>query len=319
LLFGRIKVTAAYVSLLIFRSSEPVTLRDDHYIRRWISYLGTVVVEHAAATIIITVAVGVSLCVSLPFLNHPASSTHYPKLPGRVWTSAESFANDDSLVPDISIKQAWIHGSWGKALEPETLLEAVAVQGVLLGPKSTCDTVHAEIGAPGSDLALSFTHSPLLYWNCSVATIESDESILRTLNSRPYQVSPANITLKPSSVLAGIILSYNRLVAADALVLSLFYKGESRAGALWDERAETLVQRGKRTWNIYPADGRVTRSRLFNFQSRPIDVRDEALFFGAYSLVALYIIFSIRNLRTLKSRLGLFMAIALQVSAFRSI
>ena len=63
-----------------------------------------------------------------------------PKPPKHVWTSTESFANGENLIPDISIKQAWIHGSWMKALERETLLEAVAIQDMLLGPMLSCDT-----------------------------------------------------------------------------------------------------------------------------------------------------------------------------------
>jgi hypothetical protein len=165
---------------------------------------------------------------------------------------------------------------------------------------------------PGN--VLSFLHSPLLYWNCSAAAIESDNSILTTINSRAHQISPANITLRPSSVLSGILLSYNRVVAADALVVSLFYKAESMAGDLWDERVEALVQRDQSRWRVYPADGRGSGSMLVRFQSRPISFQDEAIFFGSYGLVLLYVIFSLRNARTLKSRVSLFMTIALQVN-----
>jgi hypothetical protein len=40
----------------------------------------------------------------------------------------------EKLAPDISIKQAWIYGGWMKALERDTILEAVVVQERLLGP-----------------------------------------------------------------------------------------------------------------------------------------------------------------------------------------
>lgn len=165
----------------------------------------------------------------------------------------------------------------------------------------------------------SFLHSPLLYWNCSVTAIESDSSVLTTINSRAGQISPANITLKPSSVLVGMLLFNNRLVAADTIVISLFYKAESKAGDLWDDGAKALARRYKSRWDVYPAGGRGTGSRLFRFQSRPISFQDGAIFFSAYSLVVLYIVFSLRNLRMLKSRVGLFLTIALQVCIFHSI
>lgn len=132
----------AYVLLLcIFRTSNPATLRDDHYIRRSISRLGTVVALHSLTTIIVTVAIGISLCVPIPFLYHRASSVNFSEPPNHFWTSAEYFTNSENLVPDISIKQVWIHGGWMKALERETLLEAVAIQDLLLGPMLSCDPV----------------------------------------------------------------------------------------------------------------------------------------------------------------------------------
>jgi hypothetical protein len=129
----------AYVSLLrIFRSSNPATLHDNHFIRRAISHFGSIVARRSLITIVLTIAIGVSLCVPVPFLYHQAWPTNFPN---HVWTSTESFANSESLIPDISIKQAWIYGGWMKALERETLLEAVAVQDKLLGPILSCDTV----------------------------------------------------------------------------------------------------------------------------------------------------------------------------------
>jgi hypothetical protein len=164
------------------------------------------------------------------------------------------------------------------------------------------------------DVAVSFLHSPLLYWNCSATAIESDSSVLTTINSGAHQISPANITLRPSSVLAAMRLSHNRLAAADALVVSLFYKDESTAGDLWDEQAKSLAQHDQSRWEVYRTDSRGAGSRFFNFQSRPISVQDEAIFFCSYGLVLLYIVSSLRNVRTLKSRVGLFMTIAIQVS-----
>jgi len=165
-----------------------------------------------------------------------------------------------------------------------------------------------------SNFAVSFLHSPLLYWNCSAAAIESDNSILTTVNSCAHQISPANITLRPSSIFSGMRFSHNRLVAADTLVVSLLYKADSGAGDVWDKRAQALAQREQSRWKVYPADGRGTGSRLFEFQSRPTSVKDKAIFFGSYSLILLYAIFSLRNARTLKSRVGLFVTIAVQVS-----
>lgn len=110
------------------------------------SHLGAVIARHSLTTIIVTVAIGLSLCLPVTFLYRPASSVNDPRPPKHVWTSTESLANGENLMPDISIKQAWIHGSWMKALARETLLEAVVIQDLLLGPMLSCDPVqqHAE-------------------------------------------------------------------------------------------------------------------------------------------------------------------------------
>jgi hypothetical protein len=297
------------------RTLDPPTLRQDHYLRRWLSHLGMVVARRSLITIIITVVIGIGLCV--PFLYHTTSFGNDLNRLGHAWTSAESFANGESLVSNISIRQFWIHGSWMKALERETLLEAVAIQDILLGPMTNCSTMPWHEGSilkTPADADMAFFHSPLLLWNCSTAALESDNSILMTINSGARQVSPANMTLRPSSVLAGTLLSFNKLVAADALAMSLFYRAESAAGDLFDDRAELLAQHNKSRWAVYPANGRATRSRLFRFQSRAASVQDKGIVFSVYSLVALYIVFNLRNLRTLKSKVGLFLAIALQVS-----
>jgi len=147
------------------RTSNPATLHDDHYIRRSMSYLGAVVARHSLTTIIITVTIGVSLCLPAPFLYYPTSSVNDPKPLSHAWTSVESFANGENLTPDISIKQVWIYGSRMKALEREVLLEAVVIQDLLLSPMSSCDPVrdttthrttlnhavgtHADIGVSG--------------------------------------------------------------------------------------------------------------------------------------------------------------------------
>lgn len=292
-------------------------LRDGRYhsyIRRSLSRLGTVVAAHSLAVVAVAVAIGVSLGVAVPVLYRPVSVANHPRLPGRVWTSLHSLSSNSGWIPDISVKQAWIYGSWMKALERETLLEAANIHDVLLGPLSSYNTVHVETSASGSELAISFPHSPFLYWNSCVTAIKSDNSLLKTINSLSHQVSPANLTLRPSSVLGGIRLSYDRIIAADALIVSLFYKTGSSAGDLWDEGAEALARCDERKQNIYLASSGGTGSRLFKFQYRPISIQDKAIFFAAYSLIALYIIFSLRNLRMIKSRFNLFVTIALQVS-----
>jgi hypothetical protein len=211
-----------------------------------------------------------------------------------------------------------------KALERDAILEALAVQDLLLGPISSCATTiwlednilntPAGTEAAEVDTAVSFVHSPQLYWNCSRETIESDNSMTTTVNDRAHQVSPANFTLRPLSVLAGTNFSFNRVVAADALVVSLIYGPESRAGDLWDTRAEELAQYDKSRWEA----NRGTRSTIFRAKSHPTSFQEKAIFSSVYGLIALYVIFKLRSMDVIKSRVILFIDIALQVSNLRT-
>jgi hypothetical protein len=229
-----------------------------------------------------------------------------------------------NLVPEISIKQAWIYGSRMKALERDSILEALAIQELLLGPISSCATTPwlednirqtlAGTEVPEVGAAVSFVHSPLLYWNCSKEAIESDTSIIATVNRGAHQVSPANVTLRPLSVLAGTAFSSNKVVAADALVVSLIYGVESKAGDLWDLGADELAQYDKSRWEVYPAAGRGVRSTIFRAQSHSTDFQEKAIFSSVYGLIALYVIFKLWNVNVTKSRVTLFIVIALQVS-----
>jgi hypothetical protein len=259
----------------------------------------------------------------VPFLYHPTPSSS-PTRQTYAWIPAEPSESMGNLVPEISIKQAWIHSSQMKALQRDSMLEALAVQDLLLGPMLRCATTPwleentrqtpAGTEAPEVGTAVSFVHSPLLYWNCSREAIESDTSIIATVNSRAHQVSPANVTLRPLSVLAGTTFSFNKVVAADALVVSLIYGEQSKAGDLWDLQTEEMAQYDKSRWEVYPAASRGARSMTFRAQSHSTDSQEKAIFSSAYGLIALYVIFKLWNMNVTKSRVTLFIVIALQVS-----
>lgn len=281
--------------------------------------------RHALATIAVTMSIGTYLSLPILYLHQPRFSSKYPNLSSHAWTSILPFPGGDDLIPDISIKQLWIQGNSLKALERETLLEAVDIQEALLGPISSWATTllshenasdiprePAKRNALESDAAVSFIHSPLLYWNGSAA-IESNDSILAAINSPTTRKSPANITLTPASVLLEPVWSGDRLVAADALVITLFYKAGSRAGEIWDERMEALTEAGQGRWDIYPEYGDGTGSKLLHYQSRPVSTQDKAMFFGAYVLVALLVFLGLKPLKSLRSKIGLLVAIAVKV------
>lgn len=301
-------------------------LRHDHPLQRGMSRLGAGVARHALVTIAAVGAVGMYLSIRVLFLHQPTLSSKHAWLSplGHAWTSLHPVRPGRDLIPDILIKQLFIYGGWMEAMERDTILEAAAIQEALLVPMSNWATAtwsNADGGSPiehivsGSlepDAPDAFVHSPLLYWN-GPSALGSTDSILSVVNSRTGAKSPANITLAPLSVLSRPVWSGGVLVAADALVVSLVYKTGSCAGEKWDEHAETLTQTSEGRWEVFSQDTGKYRSKLFKFQSYPVSVQDKVTFIIIFVLVALLVISSLKHLKPLRSKIGLLIAMAIQV------
>ena len=173
------------------------------------------------------------------------------------------------------------------ALTPEVVEQALIVQEFLLGDTGiTCgiskdvfsmpelgeDRAEEGLAWPGELEASSLRtpsgtlfHSPLLYWNCSLSSIQQDSDLIETVNLNSMRVSPLNLTMHWGSVFAGKTISHQRLVAADALVLSLFYRTDSRVGKIWDERAAKLAEDANLNlkYDVYPPNGRVMKNTFY--------------------------------------------------------
>ncbi|KAI9775648.1 MAG: hypothetical protein M1839_000973 [Geoglossum umbratile] len=159
----------------------------------------------------------------------------------------------------------------------------------------------------------SFFHSPLFYWNCSVSTIEGDHDLLETINERSHCVSSVNLTLRHSTIFAGKIFSRDRLIAVDALVITFFHRIDPKIGDLWNNRAEKLAEDASERLSVYPANGKVRRSRLYEFRFEPMSLQEDIVLGFAYALMALYVAVNLRKLRAVKSRLGLVATVIAQI------
>ncbi|KAH0544979.1 hypothetical protein FGG08_000905 [Glutinoglossum americanum] len=210
-----------------------------------------------------------------------------------------------------------------RAAEPAVLTEALHVQEALLGSTSSCEYLRS-VGdttaiprewtiSDSASTPASFFHSPLLYWNCSVAAIEADHDILETINERSRQVSSVNLTLRHSTVFAGKIFSKDRLVAADALVITFFHQIDPEIEELWNTRAGELAKDAEGRLTLYPANGQISRSHLYEFRFEPMSLREDILLGIAYALMVLYIAVNLRRLRAVKSKLGLVVTVIAQI------
>lgn len=156
-------------------------------------------------------------------------------------------------------------------------------------------------------------HSPLMYWNCSSQLIHDDLDKVATVNKEATRQSFQNVTLRPTSVFAGKYFSGKRLIAADAIVLTLYHRSDHEVGRAWDRRARQLAQSNAARWTFYPATGFTSRNQVYEFHFQQMTLREDLYLAMAYTVMIIYVIVSVSRLRAVKSQLGLLVTALLQV------
>jgi hypothetical protein len=248
-----------------------------------------------------------------------------------VWTSARLYDGSHSTEPDIVIRQVWVHGDHMGALHKNVLLEALHVQNILveeqLGHRPAIagqseHSLESETTSNMVDLcsanAAKFRpwgfHSPLMFWNCSETAIKNDSNLLHTIYSQRNRRSYRNLTLRPTSVFAGKSFVKDKVIAADALVLTLFGRQTESDSQIWEKRIDLLTAESiKRGNSQYPRDGHVHQSRLYEFQQKPLSFLDNITLLLGYFLMALYVVVSLTKLRAVKSWAGLLVTVLLEI------
>lgn len=227
------------------------------------------------------------------------------------------------------MRQVWVHGSYMKALNKHVIQQAQDIQDALLGegfgqanipavPTSTPLSTEEDLCSHLSGTYTSWGfHSPLMFWNCSHAAIDSDQDILSTINSQAQRISFLNMTLRPTSVFAGKTFDRNKLIAADALVITLFDRMGFGIGEEWNARALALAKSSEGRWSFYPETGQTVHSQLYEFRFEPMSVYGDFLLGIAYLTMACYVLFTLRKLRAIRSHFGLLLTVVAQVSVIR--
>ncbi|OCK80613.1 hypothetical protein K432DRAFT_352633 [Lepidopterella palustris CBS 459.81] len=315
-------------------TTEPPKLSQTHPIRRFFQRHGTATARHWLMSILLSVSIAVLLCYPVLFLENSPAATGLYNLPHHVWTSTTEVAGGDYTRVDVEMRQVWVHGDYMKALDRRVLREALRVQDVLIGDGFGDETtsqahdyitqalglhesgsISGDACVPRSTQNLSWGyHSPLMLWNCSLATLESDPDILLTIMSNSERHSFLNFTLRPSSIFAGKSFEKTRLKAADALVITLFDRAKLGISEAWEARSLALAKNLSDQWSMYPDDGKVTRSQLYEFRFKPMSFYDDLLLAAAYFIMAVYVLISLRKLGAVKSKFGLAITVFAKIS-----
>ncbi|KAI5207421.1 hypothetical protein E4T39_01904 [Aureobasidium subglaciale] len=202
---------------------------------------------------------------------------------------------------DLEMRQIWIHGSYMKALDKELLRDVFVLQNAILGDANKAHAPDAQgIAHPNWGY-----HSPLTYWNDSLARLEADPDILLTVNENTCQPSFLNFTLRPLSVFAGKAFSGSRLEAADALIISLFNRNNDPKGEMWQRNIQIVASQSSGLPIQYQRNGTPEHSQLFEYRIQPLSFRQNSLLAIAYGIIFIYVGLSLRRLKAFHSRFGL--------------
>lgn len=316
------------------RTTDAPILSPTHRLRRIFTRYAKYAARHVLTTLLVSVLVSAILIYPFPFLYTTDFTNGASNLPLHVWTDAQPLGERPAVEPDVTMRSIWIHGSYMKALDHDVLLGALDLQDEILGPTTNFnprrprnekaitnpetnfsrderDSFHVINGLTDQSW---FFHSPLLYWACDANKIEQDTDYLGTVNEKKTQSTSVNVTLRHSIVFSGKQFEDRRLVAADALVITLLHLRDSPVGRQWERRTQEYAARVADKWDVFPSDGRSTGSQLYEFQFRPISLQDTVLLSLAYVLTAAYFMLSLSKIRAVKSKLGLIITVVAQIA-----
>jgi hypothetical protein len=302
-------------------TTEPPQLSPSHPIRRGFQAHGTATAQHWLLSILLTIVISVLLCYPAIFQTDSPAAAGLRNLPKHVWTSTTEVQGDRPA--DVEVRQVWVHGDYMNAIDRRVLREALHVQDALISNgfvDNGTDLASEQLDKHNSNGCAATRpgqqwgfHSPLMYWNCSVDALEADNNLLSTINSHSNTQSALNLTLRPSTVFAGKAFAKTKLRSADALVITLFDQTKSGLGATWDARSQQLAQDLPSEWALFPQEGRVLKSRLYEFRFQEMTLIDDLLLAASYMVTASYVIWRMMQLRAVKSWIGLLITVCAKV------
>lgn len=294
-------------------TSDPPRLSDNHPVRRAFYRHGMLTAQHWLWVMLGAVAVGVALSYPTVFLSENPTAG-FTSIPHHVWTTAKPADNSDLARADVEMRQVWVHGSYMRALEKDVLKSALTIQQTLVGDEKLA-SIFPALGEKLKYSELSWGyHSPLMYWNNSAEKIDQDEDIVRTINQQARTASSLNVALRPASVLAGKTFHHRRLIAADALVLTLMNKVEDGVGGKWQDKMHSLEGKACLNCTLFPPHGEISRSRVYEFSFTPLSLRENVALAFAYGCMVLYVLLSLRRLKAFHSRFGLVVTAITQIT-----
>ncbi|KAJ9647738.1 hypothetical protein H2199_001512 [Coniosporium tulheliwenetii] len=265
---------------------------------------GIITARHWLLSILLSVATAVLLCYPVLFLYDNPTAGSY-QLPHHVWTSARVLEGSEETRADVAMRQVWVHGDYMDALNHRVLEDALTIQDYLIG---------GSFGQHDIEVPELTPNGGAEHIVPNLSAIQADIDLLKTINEQTHRQSFLNLTLRPPSVFAGKSFEKNKLLAADALVITLFDRSGLDVGDDWDARSAALARNTSARWSFYPESGKAARSQLYEFRFRPVSWIDDFIMALAYGIMAFYVVVSLRKLRAVKSWVGLGLTVISQIA-----
>ncbi|OWB70779.1 hypothetical protein B5S31_g458 [[Candida] boidinii] len=187
---------------------------------------------------------------------------------------------------------------------------------------------------------LAFLHSPLEYWNNNASQLLQDDNVLKTIHSKESVKSSAGIPLGHLGLFSGIVKVDGLVKSAEAIQISMFYKpniqninneenseiNQLDAGEIWDNNLKNIQLDTSKEFpfliftqnqvdkNLIYNNHEINKNQIFNLKIKRTGFFETLTL--KYSLIVfiLYVIISLHNLYSIKSRSGLLLAFTVELT-----
>ncbi|KAF2154592.1 hypothetical protein K461DRAFT_275719 [Myriangium duriaei CBS 260.36] len=290
---------------------DPPLPSSESLIRRAFYRHGALTARYWLAVMLAAVATGVILSYPAVFMSDfPPGGIN--GLPHHVWTGSASFESRTEKQPDLEMRQVWLRGGYMKALNTSVLLEAFNLQRELLSVHTSSEVDSPSAFRHRNDWAV---HSPTIFWRNSVDLFNSDDDPLLTINEFNHDATFSHLDLRSMSVFAGKSFRKNRLVAADALVLTLLSRHNSSIGAIWDASLKSIsTHEDQLPWTVQNSANTTNHDSIYEYKFQPLSLNQYWALIGAYLCMGIYTVASLRRLKAFKSRFGVIVTAITQMT-----
>ncbi|CDK28462.1 unnamed protein product [Kuraishia capsulata CBS 1993] len=231
-------------------------------------------------------------------ISYPALYSFVSQIPH------SSTASTSNLVDVLALNNSTDFGFESRQVWIQPSLETIPQEGYALTKKFLMDSLEVQTSLlEGIDLNQGLLHSVFEFWNNDLDVLNSSQNLLRTVQKHD------NSHLEHDGILAGIVRVDGVVISAEALKISLIFEKGSKIGSQWDENVSKF--QSQKFTLLTPSS---SSNRIYEFKYIPFAYFGFTLCNISYLLVIIYVVMSISNVQSVKSRVGLLVAFVVEIA-----